>query len=193
MSEWIRHLVEMIWALLWCREIRLAKGARVFGKVRKSSESIVHMGTCARVDGIEIHGRGTLRIGAKVELKNIYIDFGLSGGVVSIEDDVYIANGAKLIIFGELLIGAGSIIGPDVMIVDTRHVYGHGQLLRASGVRVNNVVVGANCWIGGRASIMPGVRIERDVVIAAGSVVTRNCESYGVYAGVPAKRIKGYE
>jgi acetyltransferase-like isoleucine patch superfamily enzyme len=38
--------------------------------------------------------------------------------------------------------------------------------------------------------IMPGVSIERGVVIAAGAVVTRSCAAHGLYAGVPARRIR---
>jgi acetyltransferase-like isoleucine patch superfamily enzyme len=53
-----------------------------------------------------------------------------------------------------------------------------------------DVEIGTGCWIGARATILGGVRIGDDVVVAAGAVVTRNCEGGGTYAGVPAVRIK---
>ena len=44
------------------------------------------------------------------------------------------------------------------------------------------------CWIGGNVTVMPGVRIGAGTIIAAGSVVTKNCEPNSIYAGVPAVR-----
>lgn len=52
------------------------------------------------------------------------------------------------------------------------------------------IKVGNGCWIGARAMILPGVTIGNGCIIAAGAVVTRDCEPNGLYAGVPAKRIK---
>ena len=52
------------------------------------------------------------------------------------------------------------------------------------------IIVGDGCWIGANSLIMPGVTIGNGVVIAAGSVVTKDCESDCLYGGVPAKKIK---
>jgi acetyltransferase-like isoleucine patch superfamily enzyme len=38
--------------------------------------------------------------------------------------------------------------------------------------------------------IMPGVTIGAGVVVAAGAVVTKDCEAGGLYAGIPAKRLR---
>lgn len=53
-----------------------------------------------------------------------------------------------------------------------------------------DVVIKDDVWIGFGAIIMPGVNIGEGCVIGAGAVVTKNCEPYGVYVGVPAKLIK---
>ena len=37
---------------------------------------------------------------------------------------------------------------------------------------------------------MPGVTIGEGCIVAAGAVVTKDCESHGLYAGVPARRIR---
>jgi maltose O-acetyltransferase len=52
------------------------------------------------------------------------------------------------------------------------------------------IKVGNGCWIGARSMILPGVTIGDGCIIAAGSVVTKDCEPNGLYAGTPAKRIK---
>jgi acetyltransferase-like isoleucine patch superfamily enzyme len=50
-------------------------------------------------------------------------------------------------------------------------------------------VVGNRVSIGSNATILP-VRICDDVVVGAGSVVTRNIDVSGVYAGNPARRLR---
>ena len=51
------------------------------------------------------------------------------------------------------------------------------------------IVIEDYVWIGINATILKGVTIGRGAVIAAGSVVTKDCEPLGIYAGVPAKKI----
>lgn len=50
--------------------------------------------------------------------------------------------------------------------------------------------IGDNCFIGLNAIILPGVVIGNNVIVAAGSVVTKNMGNYSVVAGNPAKVIK---
>jgi acetyltransferase-like isoleucine patch superfamily enzyme len=50
--------------------------------------------------------------------------------------------------------------------------------------------IGNDCWIGHGAIILGGVTIGNGSIIAAGSVVTSDVDSYSIYAGVPAKKIK---
>lgn len=52
--------------------------------------------------------------------------------------------------------------------------------------------VGDNVSIGSNATILP-VNICDNVVIGAGSVVTKNIEKPGVYAGNPAKKLRGHD
>ena len=60
----------------------------------------------------------------------------------------------------------------------------------ASGNRElwRETVIGNRVSIGSNATIMP-VRIVDDVVIGAGSVVTRDITTSGTYAGNPARRL----
>jgi acetyltransferase-like isoleucine patch superfamily enzyme len=51
----------------------------------------------------------------------------------------------------------------------------------------DGVKIGNDVWIGHQARIMAGVTLGDGCVIGASSVVTRNCEPYGIYAGVPAQ------
>lgn len=52
------------------------------------------------------------------------------------------------------------------------------------------IVVEDNVWIGACAIILPGVRIGKGSVVAAGAVITKDVPPYSVVAGIPARVIK---
>jgi acetyltransferase-like isoleucine patch superfamily enzyme len=52
------------------------------------------------------------------------------------------------------------------------------------------ITIGDNVFFGKDVIILPGVNIGSNIVVGAGSIVTKNLESGWVYAGVPAKKIK---
>lgn len=54
-------------------------------------------------------------------------------------------------------------------------------------------IIGNNVFIGMNAIILNGVEIGDNVIIGAGSVVSKNCPSNGVYAGNPAKYVCSLE
>lgn len=56
------------------------------------------------------------------------------------------------------------------------------------------IIIGKNVWIGANAIILPGVNIRDNIVVGAGSVVTKDLtDEYTVYAGNPAKIINKVE
>jgi virginiamycin A acetyltransferase len=52
------------------------------------------------------------------------------------------------------------------------------------------VTIGNDVYIGDGARIMPGVQISDGCVIGSRAVVTRNCDPYGIYVGIPAREFK---
>jgi putative colanic acid biosynthesis acetyltransferase WcaF len=52
------------------------------------------------------------------------------------------------------------------------------------------ISVGAYAWICARATVQPGVSVGVGAILALGSVATRDLEPWGVYAGVPARKVK---
>jgi maltose O-acetyltransferase len=88
-----------------------------------------------------------------------------------------------------ITIGDRTGVGIEVMVLTSSHEPGdHAN--RRGAYTTAPVTIGAGCWIGSRATIMPGVTIADGVTVAAAAVVTRDCEPDGLYAGVPARRIK---
>lgn len=83
-------------------------------------------------------------------------------------------------------IGAGTQIGPAVQIYTADHP--RDAVVRATGAEHGRPInIGRNVWIGGGAIILPGVTIEDDVIIGAGSVVTRNVAAGAIARGNPAR------
>lgn len=67
----------------------------------------------------------------------------------------------------------------------------HGQ---NPAERANNspepIHIGNKLWIGAHATILPGITIGDNAIVAAGAVITHNVPPNGVVGGVPAKIIK---
>ena len=92
----------------------------------------------------------------------------------------------------KVCIGDYCLIGPSTLITTVNHPLSPGGR-RARLSRVKPVTIGNDVWIGGNCTILPGVTIGNNVVIAAGSVVTRDVPDNCVVAGIPAKRIRDLE
>lgn len=86
-------------------------------------------------------------------------------------------------------------IGPYVKILTGSHKYRLYRIRRNpnDGVEAKEVHIQKGCWIGMGAIILPGVTIAEGCIIAAGSVVIKDTEPNGLYAGNPAKRVKDLE
>lgn len=85
----------------------------------------------------------------------------------------------------KLEIGDHVDIATGVMIYNSQHDIRDPQFTAINGA----VVIEDYVFIGPRAVILPGVRIGRGAVVAAGAVVTRDVAADSVVAGVPAKPI----
>jgi len=87
---------------------------------------------------------------------------------------------------GGLTIGDFTQIAPNVVIVTSNHdVYDNRQHIEAP------IKIGRYCWIGAGATILPGVTLGDNTVVAAGAVVTKSfSEGMCIVGGVPARKIK---
>lgn len=106
---------------------------------------------------------------------------------VRIGEYAFLNRGVWLHAADRISVGANTAIGTDVHITCVSHELG-GHDRRAGAVTSQPVTIGDGCWIGSRATILPGVTIGDGCVIAAGAVVTGDCAPDGLYAGVPATR-----
>lgn len=93
---------------------------------------------------------------------------------------------------GSVVIGKDVMMGPDVIILSRNHAFSEIDIpMRLQDDSDEKTVyIEDDVWIGTRAIILPGIKIGRGAIIAAGAVVTKNVEEYGIYGGNPAKLIK---
>lgn len=86
-------------------------------------------------------------------------------------------------------IGTRTSIGYQVMLITGSHEIGSARS-RTGTLQPKPITIGNGVWIGARATVLPGVSINDGCVIAAGAVVTGDCAADGLYAGVPARRVR---
>ena len=86
-------------------------------------------------------------------------------------------------------IGADVRLGHEVMLVTSSHAPGSARR-RAGTNTAAPVTIGDGSWLAARVTVLPGVTVAPGCVVAAGAVVTQDTERDGLYAGVPAKRVR---
>jgi len=105
---------------------------------------------------------------------------------LTIGRDSVINKGCRLDTRGEIKIGQKVSISQEVVILTADHDADTQDFVG----RTRKVVIEDFVWIGTRAMILPGVTIGKGAIIAAGTLVTKNVDSFAIVAGVPAKFIK---
>lgn len=113
-----------------------------------------------------------------------YTDFGRN---IHLGKHVFINSGATFTDLGGIYLADDVLVGPNATLVSVNHPLAPSQ---RHGVELKPVHIQRNAWIGASATILPGVTVGENAVVAAGAVVTRNVPANTVVAGVPARVIK---
>lgn len=117
----------------------------------------------------------------------LYADFGKN---IMVGEHVFINACCHFQDHGGVTIGDGCQIGHNVVFATLNH--GLDPEKRASTYPAP-IVLGKNVWVGSNATILQGVTIGDNSVVAAGAVVTKDVEPNTVVGGVPARFIKHIE
>lgn len=158
------------WLQLRHRDVRteglvfLGRGVEL--RVRKGYGRLI-IGQFAHIgDGAALRAHeGTLRVGAKAVL----------AAEVTINCYLHVE------------VGEATLIADDVYICDFDHRHDDLSLpIKDQGIIKAPVRIGADVWIGTKATVLRGVDIGRGSVIGANSVVTKDIPPYSVAVGVPA-------
>jgi maltose O-acetyltransferase len=137
---------------------------------RKARRLLLHLA------GIKI--RGSVEAGVYFRTTNVSIGQGSTVNLACIFD-----NRAKVAIGDRCGIGIG------VKFITSSHD-SRDPAVRAGEGSLAPISVGDGAWIGSGATLLAGVTVGAGCVVAAGAVVARDCQPNGLYAGVPARRLR---
>jgi maltose O-acetyltransferase len=108
---------------------------------------------------------------------------------VDLAEGAYLNYGAHIHNVERVSIGRRAGLGIHAVVLTSAHAIGPETARMGEWQRMP-VVIEDGCWLGARVTVLGGVRIGRGCIVAAGAVVTGDCEPNGVYGGVPAKRLR---
>ncbi len=114
-----------------------------------------------------------------------YTDYGLN---ITVGQAVFIGYGCAFTGHAAIDIADGVMIAHKVNLITAGHPVEPDK--RKAYITAEPIAIDTNVWIGAAATILPGVRIGADSVVAAGAVVTHDVPPATLVAGVPGTVIK---
>lgn len=109
------------------------------------------------------------------------------GKFIKIGKDVFINHACSFLDMGGITIEDHVLIGPKVNLVTENHPIDPSD---RKTLICKPILIKRNAWIGAGATVLPGVTIGENSVVAAGAVVSKDVPDNVIVGGVPAKIIK---
>lgn len=110
------------------------------------------------------------------------------GHFTTLGKNVFINHACSFLDIGGIIIEDDVLIGPRVNITSESHPLDPTD---RKALILKPVHIKRNAWIGAGATILPGVTVGENAVVAAGAVVSRDVPPNVVVGGVPARVVKG--
>lgn len=153
-----------------------------------------------------------IKIGRNVLIESNVVIRRQYGGNIRIGDNCYISCGVQLLTHGgdinignnctinpmTVIYGQGGVdIGNNVriaahcVIVPSNHIFRETTIpIYKQGLSKKGIIISNDVWLGAGVKVLDGVTIGEGCVVGANSVVNKSLDPYGVYVGIPAKKIK---
>jgi len=112
------------------------------------------------------------------------------GRFIRIGNNVFINHACSFLDLGGITIEDDVLIGPRVNLTSENHPV---EPENRKVLVPKAVVIKRNAWIGAAATILPGVTVGENAVVAAGAVVSRDVPANSIVGGVPARVLKTME
>ena len=178
--------LEKLWAgmdyCLWDDEIKSMKTEAVLASEKLNS--ISYLDTEAREDAVRE------LFGSVGENPSVFKGFNCDCGKNIEVGDNFLANyNVTILDRGPVKIGNNVMLAPGVLITTTGHPLSP-KARQDHLAFMKPITIGNDVWIGGNATILPGVTIGNNVVVAAGAVVNTDVPDNCMVAGVPARIMK---
>jgi len=148
-----------------------------FKKIKSKIIDLKHGKNCTIIEPVNIYG--------SIFGKNVFV-----GPFVEIQKNTRVGDNTRIqshsFLCEKVKIGKNCFIGHGVMFTNDK--LRNGKINRNSR-SFKKTTIGNNVIIGSNATLLP-VKIISGVVIGAGSIVTKNINKKGIYAGNPAKFLR---
>lgn len=132
-----------------------------------------------------------IRCGDEVEVSRNAILACKAKGSITLGNFVSIGRNALLSAFASIKIGDGCAIGPYTTILASGHDWSDSETpILLQHRTIGDIVIEDNVWLGAHVTIMDGVTIGANSVIAVGSVVSHDIPPYSIAAGSPARVVR---
>lgn len=109
------------------------------------------------------------------------------GRFIRLGKNIFINHACSFLDIGGITIEDDVQIGPRVNLTSENHPLDPND---RQTLIPRPIVIKRNAWIGAGATVLPGVTIGENAIVAAGAVVSRDVPANTVVAGVPAKVVK---
>lgn len=113
-----------------------------------------------------------------------YTDFGKN---ITLGKRVFINAGCKFQDQGGIFIGDDTLIGHNAVLATLNHDFAP---TKRADMHPAPIIIGKNVWLGANVTILPGVSIGDNSVVAAGAVVTKDIPANVIAGGLPAKVLR---
>ena len=151
------------------------------------------LGNNVTIDALSLNG---IKFGDNNTLQD-FVMIECTGNINNLGEELIFGNNVGIShhcfiqVRGRVKIGSNVIIGPHVNIISENHQFSdRNKFINEQGVTRIGVNIGEGVWIGTKSVILDGVKIGRNSIIAAGSIVNKDVPENVIYGGVPAKLIK---
>ena len=161
--------------------------ASVIEIVTRTQELSVQLNASTHID--QVRERLSEIIGSTIDKSTrifppFYTNFGHR---ITLGKNVFVNHACSFLDMGGITIEDDVLIGPKVNLITENHPLDPAN---RQTLLLNPIVIKRNAWIGAAATILPGVTIGENAVVAAGAVVSKDVPANTVVGGIPARHIK---
>lgn len=189
----------VICGLLRLRGVKIGKGFHIEGvpklKLRGDPANVIFGDNVSVLGNIDLRNRenGKIVFHDRVTIERDCRFVSAREGTIDVAEGAIITAFAIINGGADILIGRQCIIGPRASINANDHLFARDKPVREQGFVHAPVIIEDGCWLAANVVVNKGVRLARGTIVGAHSVVTKDTEEFGIYAGIPARKIADRE